>query len=63
MEAEEQVRNELVQNLLVLVGVISAAELSDSGRKWAGEFITILISYLLNPTDEKVIEKVAPIYG
>ena len=58
-------RNLLVQNLLILVGVIAASEMSHTGRRVAGDILTETIAYVLNPTDEQVITPIAPstLYG
>ena len=59
---EQAARNQLIQNLLVVTGIVTAAEMSSFGRKVVMDALMQLMAYLSSPTDEKVIENVTPLY-
>ena len=59
---EQTARNQLIQNLLVVTGIVTAAEMSNVGRKVVMDALMQLMAYLSAPTDEKVIENVTPLY-
>jgi hypothetical protein len=60
---DQEVRNQLMQNLLILMGVSAASEMSNAGRNVSKLVFEQVMSYLLAPTEGAKI--VAPIimYG
>jgi hypothetical protein len=58
---DQAARQQLVQNVLVMIGICTAAEMSQAGHMVILDGLRQVMNYLLSP--EKAVESVAPIYG
>jgi hypothetical protein len=58
---DQAAKNQLIQNCLVMIGIATAAEMSQAGHMVILDGLGQVMNYLLSP--EKALERVAPIYG
>jgi hypothetical protein len=58
---DQAARNLLVQNVLVLIGIATAAEMSREGRMVLLDGLKQIMGYLLAPNPAEV--EVTPLYG